>query len=217
MKRRIWNVQRRRKLTSLTDPEEHHWRAWGQASGSVIVESLTASKRMVDLGRPICTHSYNGVCWSAWYTCKKEGDISFFRHFWHVVDAVALDGPPPAGPLPYRFMSKCARKLQFLHNTYQCRKLAGQNNQWRRRSWGHAASCSDISREVFLVRGDGVSAKLSETIWRMVLCELFASTTQGLNLFILPRHPHNAFALLLPTLPHLLLVTKKKGDILERL
>jgi hypothetical protein len=55
--------------------------------------------------------------------------ISLFRHFWHKVEAVAFDGPPMVGPLPYRFMTRGAYVLSqtcdavFGDEVRRCRRV----------------------------------------------------------------------------------------------
>lgn len=41
-------------------------------------------------------------------------NLSFFRHFWHTVLAVAFDGPPNVGGLGYRFMVAGQKRPQLL-------------------------------------------------------------------------------------------------------
>jgi hypothetical protein len=57
------------------------------------------------LGQWLCTRSYNGVEFGKPSVCIGEGYISFFKHFWQVVEAVALEGPPIVGPLLYRLIA----------------------------------------------------------------------------------------------------------------
>ena len=70
--------------------------------GSSIAVFLTDVKRMVVLGQQLCTRSYNAVLHGQPCLLYWADHISFFRHFWQVVEAVALEGPA-FGPLEYIF------------------------------------------------------------------------------------------------------------------
>lgn len=49
--------------------------------------------------------------------------ISLLRHFWHKVVAVAFDGPPMVGPLPYRFMIRSVKEWCLLSIVFSGRQL----------------------------------------------------------------------------------------------
>ena len=55
----------------------------------------------------------------SWSALRPRGRtwlyISLFRHFWHWVVAVAFEGPPIVGPLPYRFMVRSSIDLCLLN------------------------------------------------------------------------------------------------------
>lgn len=72
-----------------------------QALGSVTVAFEMGVEHMVCLASMLCIHSCNGLIHFriASYIMTNI-DLPFFRHFWHNVVAVALDGPPER----YRFI-----------------------------------------------------------------------------------------------------------------
>ena len=60
---------------------------------------------MAALVQQPCIRNYNDVVWVSLniIVLERENTYLVLRHFWHRVEAVALEGPPRAS-VPYRFI-----------------------------------------------------------------------------------------------------------------
>jgi hypothetical protein len=85
-------------LTSSADLVAHRWSTSEVTSDSIAAVSVKGVKHMAAPVQPPCIRNYNGVRWFSQNTMYQDGEyISRLRHFWHRVEAVALEGPPRVG------------------------------------------------------------------------------------------------------------------------